>query len=85
MITLVIRQHQLIDKLKHLTGSFSYGLIVSHINTIQHNERVSSLKLRTINSRDLSKWSQIQSSNCLSVNEDIVSQRTKTTWNGIRV
>ena len=46
LIILVVRQHQLIDKLKHLTGRFLHDLIVSHINTIQYNERVSSFKTK---------------------------------------
>ena len=44
--TLVSTQHQLIDKLKPLTGKFLYSLIVNHINTIQYNEQISSFKTK---------------------------------------
>ena len=44
--TLVSTQHQLIDKLKPLTGKFLYSLIVNHINTIQYNEQISYFKTK---------------------------------------
>ena len=39
-------QHQLIDKLRHLTGRLLYRLIVNYINAIQYNELISSFKTK---------------------------------------
>ena len=43
---LVSIQHQLIDKLKCLTGRFLYSLVVNHVKTIQYNERISFFKTK---------------------------------------
>ena len=61
-------QHQLIGKLKHLTGRFFNGFTVIHINTIQYNEQMCSFKtyLKETYSSEV-KMMELQGSSCKSV------------------